>query len=359
MSHWIFSEEHDMFRSSFKKMIRNEIESRIENWEEDQLIPKWFIARLSELGLTGMTPDREKSMDEVMEAVLMEELAKTGAAGPALVLQEHNNAVSLLDRTNKSKLVPDFLSAALEGKRIGTTVAADPGDMTVKIKEGFFNLNGRLKNVRNGGMADFLILSFFDDDKSGFITVDFASEGITVQKTENMLGWRSSSVSEVEFRNVKISTENLLCQGDEAEKQRRLINDQKRITWSLICTGIAEKALEAAVSYSRTRQQFGSALSEFQSLRHKMADMALNLEKSRNMTYRAVYDSIYNIDSFQRQIVLEEAVSMALHVCDEALQIHGGAGYMMEFPVQRFWRDTKMFDLHLNNIPAEKVVMSL
>ena len=168
-------------------------------------------------------------------------------------------------------------------------------------------------------------------------------EGFSRGKKLNKLGWRASDTSELYFENVKVPKENLLGNLNEGFKYIMINFQWERLTMALSSIALAEKALEDAIRYSKERIQFGGPLVQFQVLRHKMVDMAVDIEKARNLTYRAVYQYNKGHDvTTEATMAKAYAAEMVSRVCDQALQIHGGNGYMMEYPVQRYWRDARL-----------------
>lgn len=173
--------------------------------------------------------------------------------------------------------------------------------------------------------------------------VETSSKGYSVGKSLKKLGWRSSDTAEIFFDGVKVPKENLIGNKNEGFLYIMKNFQYERMTLALGCIGAAEKALELAMKYSKERIQFNKPLSEYQVLRHKMVDMAVDIEKARNITYRALY--LYNKgENCVTEATMAKAVAteMLNRVADQALQIHGGNGYMMEFPIQRIWRDARI-----------------
>ena len=366
MAHWIFKEEHLMFRKAIRKFVDNEVVPFIEDWEKSG-VPRSLFEELGKLGYFAISLPEEQGgtdLDFTTEAILIEELTRAGAAGVALSVQMHVwNSLHMLASLGNDHQKDQYLGPGLLGEKIGTLLISDEkNSISVTREEEGFILNGKYTAI-NGPFADFLIVvPNIEGDKKrvkAFI-IEANEKGVTRTKSSSQrLGWRSLPTCEITFENVKVSNVNVLGDESEAYTYMTTIIEREKIFHSLQCLVLGERALQSAIQYSKERQQFGQYLSSFQSLRHKMADMAISLEKARSMTYRAVYD--YEQDPsghpFLKSATIASVYSkkMVMEVTDEALQIHGGAGYMMEFPIQRFWRDAKMYGITDRNRFSEDI----
>ncbi|WP_404332720.1 acyl-CoA dehydrogenase family protein [Mesobacillus maritimus] len=360
MSHWIFTEEHEMFRKAVRSFLEKEVIPFIESWENNGETPRSLYRRMGELGYLGIKFPEEyggSGLDVIMEAVFTEELARCGAGGVGAAIGAHTTiAMTNIWRygTHEQKL--KYLVPGIKGEAISALGVTEPnggsdvsGIKTNAKKDGnYYILNGSKTFITNGVNADYVIVAAktrkepIHRNISLFI-VETNSEGYSVGKKLKKLGWRSSDTGEIFFDNVRVPKENLI--GKENEGFLYIMNNfqYERMTLAVGCIAAAEKALELATKYSKERIQFKKPLSEFQVLRHKMVDMAVDIEKARNITYRALY--LYNKGEnciTEATMAKAYASEMLNRVTDQALQIHGGNGYMMEYPIQRIWRDARI-----------------
>lgn len=360
MAHWIFNKEHEHFRDSVKKFVEKEIKPNIEKWEEAGEIPRSLYKRAGELGYLGIRYPVEyggSGLDAIMEAVLIEELARSGAGGIGASLNATSTiAMSKILLFGSEEQKEKFLPQGISGEKIFALGITEPNAgsdianirTTAKRNGDYYILNGSKTFITNGVNADYVIVAAKTKDEPkhkniSLFIVDTSSDGYAVGKNLKKLGWRSSDTGEIYFDQVKVPAENLI--GNENEGFFYIMKDfqYERIQMALSSVVLAEIALEAAMKYSKERNQFGQPLSKFQVLRHKMVDMAVDIEKARYITYRALY--LYNLGkdvTTEATMAKAFAAEMVRRVTDQALQIHGGNGYMMEFPIQRYWRDARL-----------------
>ncbi|MEH6993788.1 acyl-CoA dehydrogenase family protein [Neobacillus drentensis] len=360
MSHWIFTEEHQMFRKAVRSFLEKEVVPNIEQWEKDGETPRSLFKRMGELGYLGIKFPEEYGgcgLDLIMEAVFTEELSRCGAGGVGAAIGSHTTiAMTNIWRYGNHEQKQKYLVPGIKGDLISALAITEPGGgsdvsaiKTTAKKDGdYYLLNGSKTFITNGVNADYVIVAAKTKDESvhrnvSLFIVETSSEGYSVGKSLKKLGWRSSDTAEIFFDGVKVPKENLI--GNENEGFLYIMKNfqYERMTLALGCIGAAEKALELAMKYSKERIQFNKPLSVYQVLRHKMVDMAVDIEKARNITYRALY--LYNkAEDCVTEATMAKAVAteMLNRVADQALQIHGGNGYMMEFPIQRIWRDARI-----------------
>ncbi|MBU8918380.1 acyl-CoA dehydrogenase family protein [Bacillus sp. FJAT-29953] len=360
MGHWIFTDEHDMFRKTVRSFVEKEITPNIEQWEKDGQTPRSLYKRMGELGFLGIKFPEEyggSGLDVVMEAVFTEELARCGAGGVGAAIGSHTTiAMTNIWRYGNHEQKQKYLIPGIKGEAISALAVTEPGGgsdvasiKTTAKKDGdYYVLNGSKTFITNGGNADYVIVAAKTKEgpqhrNISLFIVETNSDGFSVGKRLKKLGWRSSDTGELFFDNVIVPKENLIGEENEGFVYIMKNFQYERLILALGCIGAAEKALELTVQYSKERIQFNKPLSEFQVLRHKMVDMAVDIEKARNLTYRALY-----LYSQGKNCVTEATMAKAVasemvnRVCDQAVQIHGGNGYMMEYPIQRLWRDARI-----------------
>jgi len=360
MSHWMFTEEHEMFRKSVRAFIEKEVVPNVEKWERDEETPRSLYKRMGELGYLGIKFPEEyggSGLDLMMEAVFTEELAKCGAGGVAAAIGSHTSiAMTNIWKYGSHEQKQKYLVPGIKGELIAALAVTEPGGgsdvsaikTTAKRDGNYYIITGSKTFITNGVNADYVIVAARTREDPvhrnvSLFIVETNSEGYSVGKKLKKLGWQSSDTGEIFFENVKVPSENLI--GNENEGFLYVMKNfqYERMTMALGCIGAAEKALELAIKYSKERIQFKQPLSEFQVIRHKLVDMAVDIEKARNITYRAIY--LYNKGEncvTEATMAKVYATEMVNRVADQALQIHGGNGYMMEYPIQRIWRDARI-----------------
>lgn len=360
MGHWLFNEEHELFRKTVKKFVEKEIKPNIEQWEHNGEVPRTLYKQVGDMGYLGIKFPTEyggSGLDVITEAVFIEEMAKCGAGGVgASLLAMTGIAMTKIWLFGNEEQKQKYLPSGIRGEKIfalGITEPEGGSDVasmkTNAKKEGdHYVLNGSKTFITNGVNADYVIVAAKtkDDPKHRNISlfvVDTTSEGYSVGKKLKKLGWRSSDTGEIYFDNVIVPKENLI--GQEHAGFTYIMQDfqYERIHMALSSVALAELALEETMKYSQERIQFNQPLSNFQVLRHKMVDMAVDIEKARSITYRALYLYERGEDVVTHATMAKAyAAEMVQRVTDTAMQIHGGNGYMMEYPVQRYWRDARI-----------------
>lgn len=360
MSHWIFSEEHEQFRRTVRKFVEKEMTPHIEKWEKEGAVPRSLFERLGELGYLGIKFPVEyggAGTDLMMEAVFTEELTKCGSGGAAAAIGAHTGiAMTTIWRFGNHQQKNKYLQPGIQGRKIAALGITEPdaGSDVSSIKTRavdkgeYYLLNGSKTFITNGVHADYVIVAAKTADEPGhrntsLFIVETEWEGFSVGKKLKKLGWHASDTGELYFENIKVPKENVIGNVNDGFKYIMMNFQWERLTLALNSIALAEKALEDTIRYSKERIQFGGPLAQFQVLRHKMVDMAVDIEKARHITYRAIYQYDKGKDvTTEATMAKAYATEMVNRVCDQALQIHGGNGYMMEFPIQRYWRDARL-----------------
>lgn len=363
MSHWIFQEEHEMFRQSVRKFVEKEITPFVEEWEQEGMIPRALFKRMGELGYLGIKFSEEyggSGLDPVTDVVLMEEVGRCGSGGVAAAIGAHIGiALTPIAHFGNDFQKKEYLSQGISGDKIFALAITEPdaGSDVASIRtraekrDDHYVLNGTKMFITNGWQADYVVVAAKTERDSGhrgisLFIVDTKSEGFQTGKKLNKLGWRASDTAELVLENVHVSAENLI-----GEENNGFYYIMKNFQWERICMALqalslAELSLSASINYSKVRKQFGTAIENFQVLRHKIVDMAVDLEKARSIVYHAV-DQFRNGHDVTTEATMAKAYAteMANRVTDQALQVHGGHGYMTEFPVQRNWRDARILTI--------------
>ncbi len=360
MAHWLFNEVHERFRDAVRRFVNKEIAPHVEAWERAEEFPRDLFRRMGELGYLGIKFPEEyggSGADLITEAVFVEEMAKCGCAGVAAGIGGHMGiALTPIWRFGSDEQKRKYLTPGIAGETIaalGITEAGAGSDVaaicTNARKEGDqYVLNGSKMFITNGVRADIVVVAAKSNPSAGhrgisLFIVETNTPGFSVGKKLKKTGWRSSDTAELVFADVRVPASNRI--GEENKGFYYIMENfqAERLMMSLMSVGLAESALQQAIRYAGERTQFGRPLRKFQVIQHMLVDMAVEIETARHLTYHALY--LYaNGEKAQKEATMAKAYTgeMVRKVTDAALQIHGGNGYMMEFPVQRFWRDARL-----------------
>ncbi len=356
----VFNEDHEILRRSIRDFVSKEITPRIEEWEEKQIIPRDLFRRMGDLGFLGLSYPEEyggQGGDYLSNIVLAEELARCGAGGVGMAVGVQTGmATPPIFKFGTEDQKKNYLVPAIRGEKIACLGITEPNAgsdvasiQTTAVKAGDrWVINGRKIFITNGVNADFILLLARTGREKGYrgmsiFLVDKNTPGFTVSRKLDKMGMRCSDTAELLFEDCEIPGGNLVGEEGRGFFQIMWELQGERIIGAANAVGRAQAAFEEAVRYARQRSQFGKPLAQFQVIRHYLAEMATDLEAARQLVYSVAW-AFQNGDYPVREISMAKlfAAQAAFRVVDRALQIHGGYGYMMEYPVQRYWRDIRL-----------------
>ncbi|MBF7082265.1 acyl-CoA dehydrogenase family protein [Desulfallas sp. Bu1-1] len=360
MAHWLFQEEHEMLRKSVRGWVEKEIKPHVEEWEQKGEFPRELFYRAGELGFLGLTYPEVyggSGEDYLAGAVFVEELARCGSAGVAAGLGASVViAGPQIYKFGSEELKQKFLVPTITGEKIGALGITEPNagsdvasiSTTARDEGDHYVVNGSKIFITNGVRADYVVTAVKTDPAAGYkgislLVIEKDTPGFTVAKKLEKLGWNASDTGELVFEDCRVPKANLV--GKENMGFYYIMQNfaWERLVMALEAVAAAELALEEAIRYAQQRIQFKRPLSKFQVIRHKLADMASWIETARSLTYHALSLFASGEDAVTAVAMAKVyACETANRVADEALQIHGGYGYMMEYPVQRYWRDARV-----------------
>lgn len=355
-----FKEEHEMFRSAVRKFVGNELLPHAAEWEAAHEFPLSVFTRLGELGYLGLRFPEEYGgggCDIFFSIILCEELARCGAAGVGLGVATHTELVMpVIQQFGTEDQKKQFLVPGIQGMKIGCIGITEPeagSDVAAiqtkaKPKSGGWIINGQKTFITNGPFADFVVLLARTDEGTGYrgmslFLVEKTTPGYSVSKKFDKVGTHSSPTGELVFEDCLVPEENLLGERGKGFYHIMWELQNERIFSAAAATARAQVAYEMALEYAQQRVQFGHPIANLQVIRHKLADMATQLEAARQFTYHVAW--LYDNGEYPvKEISMSKlfATEVAFKVADEAMQIHGGYGYMMDFPVQQYWRDIRV-----------------
>jgi alkylation response protein AidB-like acyl-CoA dehydrogenase len=355
----LFTAEHEELRRSVRSFVEKELLANAEAWEADEAFPREIFQRVGELGLFGMKyPETVggSGPDALADAVVTEEFARCGSAGVSSSLGAHKDLACLyVYNFGNAEQHARWLTPALEGRLVGALGVTEPdagsdvaGIKTRAKRDGDdWILSGAKTFITNGAWADFVVVAAKTDPDAGhqgitLFVVDTETPGFEARRIR-MLGWRSGNTGEISLQDVRVPDANRL--GDEGSGFYAIMQNfaWERLIMALGQVAGAERTYELAKAYALDRSAFGRPVGKFQVWRHRFADMATRIEAGRALTYGAL--RMYaNGENPIREVAMAKMYTseVAFHVADECVQIHGGYGYMMEFPAQRAWRDSRL-----------------
>ena len=342
--------------------MREEIVPHVDEWEEAREFPRELYTRAGELGFLGLKYPEElggQGGDYVHDAVWAEELAAAGASGgrrrrARRPHRDRDSAGLRLRHARPARALPAAGDPrASESPRWGSPspgAGSDVASIRTRAErvDGGWVVNGSKTFITNGVRADFLVCAVKTTAEGGhggisFLILEREMAGYEVTRKLEKMGWHSSDTGELAFTDVEVPDENLLGEEDRGFYLIMSNFAWERLLMSLGAVGGMRRLLDAAISYSLERNAFGRPIGHFQTIRHKVAEMAIKLEQSRAMTYMALRRFVAGEDVI-RDVAMTKLLTQRalLEVADECLQIHGGYGYMREYGIERAVRDARL-----------------
>jgi acyl-CoA dehydrogenase len=353
-----FTDEHEQLRESARGFIERELAPHAAQWEEDRWFGEEVFPKMAAQGLLGLKYEERyggQGGDYLHEAVLIEELARTGSGGTAAGIGAHINiATPPIWKFGTEDQKQRYLVPAIAGEKIGALGITEPGagsdvaSITSKAEQvdGGFVLNGEKTYITNGVRADFIVTAVKTTLEGGhngisFLIVD-RGEGVS-SSALHKLGWYASDTATIAFQDVFVAEENLLGPLNEGFKLIMANFQWERLAMALGAVGAMQLAWEKTAAFARERNTFGRPLSGHQTIRHKLADMATSVYTCRCVTYDALRRFVAGEEPM-REVTMAKLLTQraAWELMDECLQIHGGAGYMREYWVERAVRDARL-----------------
>jgi alkylation response protein AidB-like acyl-CoA dehydrogenase len=369
------TDEQEQLRKEIRDFAAREIAPNVMRWDEASEFPLEVVQKLGEMGLMGVIFPVElggSGLGYVDYALAVEELsAVDGSIG--IIVASHNSLCSnhifvAGNEEQKRKYIPKLAS----GKWLGAWGLTEPGSgsdagsaRTTAVRKGDrWVLNGNKTFITNGHYADVSVIIAVTDKSQGTrglsaFVVEKGTAGFRAGKKENKLGLRASDTSELIFEDCEIPAENLLGQEGSGFIDSMRILDGGRISIAALSLGIGRGAFDAARKYVKQRHQFGKAISEFQGIQWKLADMATQLDAARLLTLRAaVMKDAGQKTTLESSMAKLMASEVAVKVCDEAVQLHGGYGFIKDYPVEKFYRDVKLCTIGEGTSEIQRLIIA-
>ncbi len=369
------TDEQSLLRRSVREFAEIEIRPHVREWDEAEHFPVELLPRLAEQGLMGMQfPESYggSGLSAVDYCICIEELARVDP-GIALSVAAHNGLCSShiylfgSDAQKQKYLVP-----LASGQKLGawglteSTSGSDAAGMrtTATRVDGGFVLNGSKTFITHGRAGDTMVVMAVTDRSKGrhgisAFVVERGTPGLTAGKKETKLGMRASETCEVLFENCRIPADQLLGTEGQGFVNTMQVLDAGRIGIAALSVGLAQGAYEAALRYAQERRAFGKTISAFQAIQWKLADTATRIEAARLLTYRAAYlkdkGGRTTLESSMAKLYASE---IAVQAADDCVQIHGGYGFVKDYPAEKFFRDVKLTTIGEGTSEIQRLVIA-
>ena len=369
------SQDQRVLQSSLRDFVQKEVRPLAARIDEEHHIPDELVEKLRQMGLLGSyLPEAYggAGMDILSYAITVEEVSKACASTGILISAHTSLACDPIYQYGTEAQKQKYLSQLANGERIGCFLLTEPeagsdpaGITTIYRTEGSdFILNGTKFFTTNGGYRGIGVI-FATHDRSlkhrgisAFI-IDLQSEGVEILRNESKLGIRGSYTTDFAMNSVRLPAEALLGNEGQGFKIAMETLNGGRIGVAAQALGIAEGAFERALAYSKTRKQFGTPIGEFQAIQFKLADMYARIETSKLLTYRAAWlkdgKRPYSTESALAKLHASET---ATYVTKEAVQIHGGYGYITDYEVERMYRDAKITEIYEGTSEVQRLIIA-
>jgi alkylation response protein AidB-like acyl-CoA dehydrogenase len=370
-----FTPENEQVRQLAREFAETEIRPTVMKYDEAQEFPFEIMRKLGDLGFMGVTFPEEyggAGLSYIDYCSVVEEIARVDPS-VALSVAAHNGlCTSHIYNFAYEELKRKYLAELTSGRKIGAwgltepTSGSDSGSLrTTARKDGdCFILNGTKQFTTHGTVGEIAVVMALTEPEKGkkgisaFI-VEKGTKGFSAGKKENKLGMRASDTSTMIFENASVPKENLIGVDGEGLKQALKILDAGRIGIAALAVGVAQGALDASLKYARERVQFGKPLGEFQAIQWKISEMAMKIEAARLLTLKAAFLKDHGKDIRLASATAKYYASeVAVKAAEEAVQIHGGYGFLKDFPVEKLYRDVKLLTIGEGTSEVQKMVIA-
>ncbi|MCF6365472.1 MAG: acyl-CoA dehydrogenase family protein [Bacteroidales bacterium] len=370
-----FTEEHLMIKQAARDFARTELLPDVIERDDKEIEPIEQIKKMQQLGFMGMMTNPKyggEGMDTISYVLAIEEISKIDASA-AVVMSIQNSLVNWgLEHYGSEELKQKYLIPMASGKVIGAFALSEPeagSDATKQRttaieKDDHYLLNGTKNWISNASIAEYFIVIAQTHPEKGHrginaFIVEKGTEGFVIGPKENKMGLRGSHTHSLMFTDVKVPKENRIGEDGFGFKLALLSLNGGRIGIAAQALGISQGALELSVQYSKERKAFGKFISEHQAIAFKLAEMEVRTEASRNLVYKAAWlkdqHKDYNMASATAKYFAAET---AMYVTTEAVQIHGGYGYVKEYHVERLMREAKLTQIYEGTSEIQQIVIS-
>jgi alkylation response protein AidB-like acyl-CoA dehydrogenase len=370
------TQEQEQLRRSVREFAEGEVRPHVMEWDEVSHFPLEIMPKLGEMGLLGVIFPEEyggAGLGYTEYVIAVEELSRVDGSVGIIVAAHNSLCGNHIFKFGSEAQKKKYLVPLASGKHIGAWSLTEPGagsdaggTRTTARRDGnYWVLNGAKTFTTNGHYANTCVAMAVTDKEKGshgisaFI-LEKGMPGFKPGKKENKLGMRASDTSEVLFSDCRVPAENLLGPEGEGFTGSLKILDGGRISIAALALGMAQGALEAATNYAKQRKQFGQAISEFQAIQFKLADMATEVDAARLLVYRAAWLADRGDVRFTRESSMAKlfASEVAVRVANECVQIHGGYGFIKDYPAEKYYRDVKLCTIGEGTSEIQRLVIA-
>jgi short/branched chain acyl-CoA dehydrogenase len=367
------SEEHELVRRTVRDFAEKRVAPVAEELDREHRFPYELVAELAELGLMGMTIPEEyggAGADTLSYAIAVEELTRVDSSVAITVAAHHSLGTLPIFLHGTEEQKREWLPQLASGEKLaafGLTepeAGSDAGATRTRaeLQDGEWVINGSKMFITNAGTditACVTITALTGEDEISNVIVPNGTPGYEIAPPMQKVGWRASDTRELSFRDVRVPERNLLGPRGKGFQQFLEILDGGRISVAAMGVGLAQGAYDLAVQYAKERRQFGRPIAEFQAVQFALADMATEIEAGRGLVYKAAW-----LKDQGRPFAKEAAMAklytgeLSNRAANAALQIHGGYGFMDEFPISRLYRDQKILEIGEGTNEVQRMVIA-
>lgn len=369
------SEEQQQIKQTIREFAETELAPHVSEWDEAQHFPVELRPKFAELGIMGVLVPEEyggAGMGYVEYAAIIEELARIDPS-ISLAIAGHNSlGTGHIQIAGSEKQKQKYLVPLARGEHFAAWGLTEPSSgsdassmrTTAVRRDGGWVLNGSKNFITNATFAETTVALAITDRATGshgisaFI-IERGTNGFVVAKKENKLGMRASDTASLIFDDCFLPGANLIGEVGQGFVQAMKVLDGGRISIAALAVGIAQGAYEAALKYAKERTQFGRPIAEFQAIQFKLADMATQIDAARLLTYRAAaLKSQGKVTTRESSMAKLYASEVAVRVAEESVQIHGGYGYIKDYPAEKYWRDSKLCTIGEGTSEIQRTVIA-
>ena len=367
--------EQKQFKNTIHEFTEKEIKPLAPKIDKEEFFPWDMYKKMGKLGLMSMTVPKKYNgagIDRISYMIALEEISRVcGSTG--IIVEAHNSlGVGHIYEKGTEAQRKKYLPRLLTGEAIAAWALTEPNagsdaasiQTTAVLEKDEWILNGTKQFITSGDIAEVITIMAKTDKTKGAkgisaYIVEKDTPGLKIGVLEDKLGLRGSSTAELILENVHIPKENLLGEKDLGFVGAMNILDRGRTAIGAMAVGIAQAALEESIAYAKQRQQFGRPIGKHQAIQWKIVNMATNIEAARLLVQRAAYMEDQEIP-FSKEAAMAKmfASEMAMHTARDAIQVHGGYGYMRDLPVERFYRDVKLCEIGEGTSEVQRMIIA-